>query len=71
MGTGFQQYLHSRRAFIVGAGALGCEHIKNMALIGLDGVSITDMDAIEMSNLSRQFLFRQNHIGRPKSTVAA
>lgn len=71
LGTDFQQFLGKKRAFIVGAGALGCELIKNAALMGFGGVSITDMDSIEMSNLSRQFLFRHHHIGRPKSSVAA
>ncbi|KEG09550.1 ubiquitin-activating enzyme e1 [Trypanosoma grayi] len=70
LGPAFQSYLSKQRAFIVGAGALGCEHIKNAACMGFGGVSITDMDTIEMSNLSRQFLFRNSHIGQQKSTVA-
>lgn len=57
-------------AFIVGAGALGCEHIKNAALLGFSAVAITDMDVIETSNLSRQFLFRNYHVGQLKSLVA-
>ncbi|KPA84021.1 putative ubiquitin-activating enzyme e1 [Leptomonas pyrrhocoris] len=71
LGHAFQSYLHGRKAFIVGAGALGCELIKNVALMGIGEASITDMDTIEMSNLSRQFLFRHHHIGRAKSVVAA
>ena len=47
---------------MVGAGALGCEFIKAMALIGLGcgngSVTVTDNDNIEVSNLNRQFLFR-------------
>ena len=55
--------------FLVGAGALGCEFIKNFAMMGLGtGVhgqtTITDDDVIEKSNLSRQFLFRDWDIGR-------
>lgn len=46
----------------VGAGAIGCELLKNFAMMGLasgDGeVIVTDMDTIEKSNLNRQFLFR-------------
>lgn len=71
LGHAFQTYLRDRKAFIVGAGALGCELIKNAGLMGLGEISITDMDTIEMSNLSRQFLFRHHHIGRAKSVVAA
>lgn len=47
----------------VGAGAIGCEMIKNWAMMGLacgekGQVYVTDMDIIEKSNLNRQFLFR-------------
>lgn len=47
----------------MGAGAIGCELLKNFAMIGLgcgEGgeIVVTDMDTIEKSNLNRQFLFR-------------
>jgi hypothetical protein len=47
----------------VGAGAIGCELLKNFAMIGLSceeggEIIVTDMDTIEKSNLNRQFLFR-------------
>eukprot|EP00668_Euglena_longa_P015862 GGOE01020036.1.p1 GENE.GGOE01020036.1~~GGOE01020036.1.p1 ORF type:complete len:1011 (-),score=303.01 GGOE01020036.1:145-3156(-) len=75
-GKKFQEALLAQTNFIVGAGALGCEYIKNFAMMGLGcspagGVIITDMDLIEKSNLSRQFLFRTQHIKCSKSTVAA
>ncbi|RNF23162.1 putative poly(A)+ RNA transport protein (UbaA) [Trypanosoma conorhini] len=70
LGAEFQSYLSTQWAFIIGAGALGCELIKNAACMGLGGISITDMDNVEMSNLSRQFLFRNSHIGQHKSKVA-
>lgn len=55
--------MHRQRWFLVGCGALGCEYLKGFALMGIgtaDGgmVAVTDMDRIELSNLSRQFLFR-------------
>ena len=61
--------------FLVGAGALGCEFLKNLALMGVatDGkgqVTVTDDDTIEKSNLSRQFLFRDWDIGGFKSEIA-
>lgn len=71
IGRELSQKINNSAAFIVGAGALGCEHIKNAALMGFSRVSITDMDTIEVSNLSRQFLFRNWHVGKPKSEVAA
>lgn len=71
-GQEVQQKLGKVNTFMVGAGALGCELIKAFALIGLacnDGgkVHITDNDNIEISNLNRQFLFRQPDVGGSKS----
>ncbi|RVE73454.1 hypothetical protein OJAV_G00047140 [Oryzias javanicus] len=75
-GSSFQDRLGKQKYFLVGAGAIGCELLKNFALIGLgageDGhITVTDMDYIERSNLNRQFLFRSQDIGKPKSEVAA
>ena len=55
--------------FLVGAGALGCEFLKDFAMMGVSVgpqglTTITDDDTIEKSNLSRQFLFRDWDIGR-------
>uniref|UniRef100_A0A8D3DPY7 E1 ubiquitin-activating enzyme n=1 Tax=Scophthalmus maximus TaxID=52904 RepID=A0A8D3DPY7_SCOMX len=75
-GSAFQEKLERQKYFLVGAGAIGCELLKNFALIGLGageegGITVTDMDFIERSNLNRQFLFRSQDIGKPKSEVAA
>lgn len=65
------------RVFMVGCGAIGCEMLKNFALLGVGlakssgEVRITDPDLIEKSNLNRQFLFRPHHIQKPKSITAA
>ena len=58
--------------FMIGAGAIGCELLKNFAMVGLGTgekglITLTDPDHIETSNLSRQFLFREKHITKPKS----
>ncbi|CAK9034555.1 unnamed protein product [Durusdinium trenchii] len=60
---------------MVGCGALGCEFLKNFALNGVccgpDGLlTVTDADRIELSNLTRQFLFREHNVGQPKSKAA-
>ncbi|KAM6980088.1 ubiquitin-like modifier-activating enzyme 1 [Aplochiton taeniatus] len=75
-GSSFQEKLGKQKYFLVGAGAIGCELLKNFALIGLGAgegghITVTDMDSIERSNLNRQFLFRSQDIGRQKSEVAA
>lgn len=75
-GKKMQKKLEEAKLFVVGAGALGCELLKNLALMGASSgshgkLTITDDDVIEKSNLSRQFLFRDWNIGQAKSTVAA
>ncbi|RRT85594.1 hypothetical protein B296_00002973 [Ensete ventricosum] len=75
-GSKLQKKLEDAKVFIVGSGALGCEFLKNLALMGVccspkGKLTITDDDVIEKSNLSRQFLFRDWNIGQAKSTVAA
>ncbi|KAG8515198.1 Ubiquitin-like modifier-activating enzyme 6 [Galemys pyrenaicus] len=71
------QKLQNLNIFLVGCGAIGCEMLKNFALLGVGTskekgmVTVTDPDLIEKSNLNRQFLFRPHHIQKPKSYTAA
>ncbi len=76
LGKDFQRRAANARVFLVGCGALGCEYLKGMALMGVGTgqrgkVSVTDMDIIETSNLSRQFLFRSTDVGSSKSLSGA
>lgn len=75
-GRDFQRKLENLKYFIVGAGAIGCELLKNFAMLGIGAgergsLTVTDMDHIEKSNLSRQFLFRSWDVKKAKSRVAA
>lgn len=75
-GKTFQEKIFNCRQFLVGAGAIGCEMLKNWSLIGLGSgpngtIYVTDLDTIEKSNLNRQFLFRAKDLGNFKSVVAA
>ena len=74
-GDDVQRRIEDLKFFIVGAGAIGCELLKNFAMMGVGcgdgGLIVTDMDLIEKSNLNRQFLFRTCDVGYPKSRTAA
>jgi ubiquitin-activating enzyme E1 len=75
-GWSFVEKLSNLKYFMVGCGALGCEFLKNFALNSIccgpqGSLTVTDADRIELSNLTRQFLFREHNVGQPKSKAAA
>ena len=66
-----QWLLAKARVVVAGAGALGNEVIKNLALLGVGQVVIVDLDRVELSNLSRSVLFRESDEGEAKAECAA
>lgn len=66
-----QDVIEQARLMVVGAGALGNEVLKNLALLGVGYIYLVDFDTIEISNLTRSVLFRQSDRGRAKVEVAA
>jgi adenylyltransferase/sulfurtransferase len=66
-----QQKLRDAKVLVVGAGALGNEIVKNLALLGIGNILIADLDKIENSNLSRSVLYRKQNNGQYKATTAA
>lgn len=65
-----QERLKNAVVVIAGAGALGNEAIKNLALLGVGRMFVCDTDSIETSNLTRSVLFRLSDVGRKKADVA-
>lgn len=66
-----QRRLSNAKVLVIGAGALGNEILKNLALLGVGHIFIADLDSIEDSNLSRSILFRDRDVGRSKAETAA
>lgn len=66
-----QERIAKAKVMVVGAGAIGNETLKNLALLGFRYIFIVDFDTISTSNLSRTVLFRSDDTGKRKSEVAA
>jgi molybdopterin/thiamine biosynthesis adenylyltransferase len=66
-----QDRLREARVVVVGAGALGNELVKNLALLGVGTILVVDLDRVENSNLSRCVFFRSEDEGREKALVVA
>lgn len=66
-----REKVQKAKVLVIGAGALGNEVLKNLALMGVGNIFVIDFDKIEAANLSRSVLFRENDNNRSKAEVAA
>jgi adenylyltransferase/sulfurtransferase len=66
-----REKVRNAKVLVIGAGALGNEVIKNLALMGVGNLFIVDFDRIEAANLSRSVLFREADNNRSKAETAA
>lgn len=66
-----QKALLAAKVLVVGAGALGNEIVKNLALVGVGNITIVDMDIIEHTNLARCVFFRKDDELKLKAEVLA
>lgn len=62
-----QAKLRKSTVLIAGAGAIGSEVAKNLALIGVKRLVIVDYDVVEASNISRMLFFTLDDEGKPKA----
>ncbi len=63
--------VRNAKVLVIGAGALGNEVVKNLALMGIGNIFIVDFDKVEAANLSRSVLFRETDNNRSKAEIAA
>src|SRR5688500_19962976 len=66
-----QAKLARAKVLVIGAGALGNEIIKNLALLGVGNILVVDLDRVENSNLSRSILYRATDNGTSQAEAAA
>lgn len=65
-----QKILASSKVCLLGCGGLGSHILLELAALGIKGLVIVDFDKIELSNLNRQILYKEEDIGLKKVTTA-
>ena len=70
IGNEGQEKIKKAKIIVIGAGGLGCPILQYLAASGVGTIGIVDFYVIELSNLHRQILYRENQIGSPKATTA-
>jgi molybdopterin/thiamine biosynthesis adenylyltransferase len=66
-----QERIRSATVLLAGAGAIGNEVAKNLAMLGIGRIIIVDRDRVELSNISRMVFFQPRDLGKNKAEVLA
>jgi molybdopterin/thiamine biosynthesis adenylyltransferase len=66
-----QERLLAAHALVIGAGGLGSSALLYLAASGMGRITVCDGDRVELTNLQRQVVHRQDSIGKPKAASAA
>ena len=66
-----QQALLQARVAVVGLGGIGCPVAQALAVSGVGRLTLIDDDTVSESNLSRQILYNEQHLGASKAATAA
>ena len=66
-----QERLLAAHALVIGAGGLGSSALLYLASSGVGRITVCDGDRVDLTNLQRQVVHRQESVGRPKAASAA
>lgn len=66
-----QEQVSAAHVAVIGAGAVGNEVVKNLALLGVGAIDVYDFDDVEPHNLTRGVLLRESDVGRNKAEAVA
>jgi molybdopterin/thiamine biosynthesis adenylyltransferase len=70
LGEAGQGRISGARVLLAGCGALGGSLAQTLVRCGVGTLVVVDRDVVELSNLPRQVLFEERHLGAPKAEAA-
>ena len=71
VGADGQQRIADGKVLLIGVGGIGCAAAAYLASSGVGHITVCDFDTVDETNLGRQVLYAQGHIGELKAEVAA